>query len=165
MPENPFRVEDRHRNTRRRPVQNQPALNSKAHQILIASVVLTLMFATRDLIEENSPFFSGGSVLVLFLAVLSQLPGLAVSKWRFDGHRSAFHPMMLAAYAVAATGTAAWCKYAFDGQSDSMTSAAHMHILFFPFLHCIFAGILYVIALVLTVLIGLVFGGKDDDEL
>jgi hypothetical protein len=109
--------------------------------ILACGLLLTEVFATINTIEEDYPLDEG--TFLILIAGVSQLPGLLIALWRWKKNSVAAIPMLFGAYIIALTGAAAYAAYAFDGQADSINSAAHLHVIAFPVLHCIFAVVVY----------------------
>lgn len=110
---------------------------------LIAALATTLLFATINAIEESLPTHLF-TLKVVLAAGISQLPGiiLAAAHWHRPSRLMA--AFLRPAYIVATTGVLAYAAYALNGRADSFNSAAHMHVIMFPILHCIFAIFLYV---------------------
>lgn len=114
--------------------------------VLLGLYALTTLLATVNALDEKigNPLFV---LIVVAVAGVDQLPGIViafVARWlpRFVGI-----PLLLAAYAIALTGTLAYGLYAIDGKADSLNSAAHMHVILFPVLHTLGAATAYVVAL------------------
>ena len=111
--------------------------------ILICALLLTEVFATINTIEEGHSTAEGGFFLIL-IAGASQLPGLLFALWRWKWKSVAAIPMLCGAFVIAVTGTAVFAIYAFNGgPADSIDSAAHVHVIFFPVIHSIFAMMVY----------------------
>lgn len=111
--------------------------------ILAGALLLTLVFATINTIEEEHSLIDGGAFLILFAGV-SQLPGIFIALWRWKRNSVSAFPMLYGAYLIALTGSAVYAVYAFNGgPADSINSASHLHVIFFPVLHCIFAVMVY----------------------
>lgn len=119
--------------------------------ILSGLLLLTFLFALKNSLEEGFPFYTKEMAMVVGLAGLSQLPGILIALWRWKKEPRATMPLLLVAYFVAFTGWLAYFNFAFNGQADSINSAAHMHVFAFPILHCVIAVVLYAIAAVIAV--------------
>jgi len=120
--------------------------------ILSSIFLVTLVFAAVNAIEESPQL--NFVLLATVGAVASQIPGLILGWYRC---RSSFwyaRLMLIPAYCVAITGVLVYAIYAFNGRADSLNSAAHMHVIFFPVMHCILAAVGY---LVFAVTLGLIF--------
>lgn len=132
--------------------------------ILACALLLTLVFATINTIEEEHPLAEGGAILIL-IACVSQLPGLLVALWRWKRNSVSAIPMLFGAYLIALTGSAVYAVYAFNGgPADSLNSAAHMHVIFFPVLHCIFAAVVYLACGILSAVLSVFLSYKQRDE-
>ncbi|MGI9441658.1 MAG: hypothetical protein ACR2N1_04290 [Rubripirellula sp.] len=118
----------------------------------------TVLMAFINLVQEDSESRGGLELAsILFCVILagfsglSQVPGLVIGMWRWKGSRNSVLPMLLASYIIALTGVAGFTVFALQTEpSDSMNSAAHMHIFLFPLLHFVFSLIIYVVAFLLT---------------
>ncbi len=119
----------------------------------------TVLMAFINLVQEDSESRGGLELAsILFCVILagfsglSQVPGLVIGMWRWKGSRNSVLPMLLASYIIALTGVAGFTVFALQTEpSDSMNSAAHMHIFMFPLLHFVFSLIIYVVAFLLTI--------------
>ena len=87
----------------------------------------------------------GGAFLIL-IAGASQVPGLLIGMWRWKSGSITVTPMLIGAYLVAFTGVGVYAFAASQTEpSDSVNSAAHMHLILFPLMHCVLAVLLYLI--------------------
>lgn len=120
--------------------------------ILSLMFAATIVFAVANAMDENPEF--NFVALATVAAVASQTPGLVLG-WFCRGSSSWYARLMLIpAYCVAITGVLAYTVYAFNGRADSTHSAAHMHVIVFPVMHCILAALGYV---VFAAALGLIF--------
>jgi len=118
----------------------------------------TVLMAFINSVQEGSESPGGLELAsILFCVILagfsglSQVPGLVIGMWRWKGSRNSVLPMLLASYIIALTGVAGFTAFALQTEpSDSMNSAAHMHIFMFPLLHFVFSLIIYFVAFLLT---------------
>jgi len=126
--------------------------------LLLLLFTSTVVMAIINLIQEASG--SGASQTVSSLVAtcmiagfsgLSQVPGLVIAGWRWKGSSNSLLPMLFAAYIIALTGVGAFTVFVSQTEpSDSMNSAAHMHIFFFPVIHLVLSTVLYFIASLFT---------------
>ena len=125
-----------------------PTRRRKSLAVLVFLLLLTEILATVNTMQEGAGWRSSGGVLFILIAGISQIPGLGVGIWRWRSSSRSVLPMLIASYVIATTGAA---LYAFAVSrvepSDSVNSAAHMHLVLLPFLHCLFAVALYASAL------------------
>lgn len=113
--------------------------------ILGIALLLTELFAAINTMQEGYPLAKGGLFLIT-IAGLSQLPGIAIAFWRWKWQSRFAIPLLWGAYAIAFTGTGIYATYAMSIEpADSMNSAAHMHVIAFPVLHCMLALLVYLI--------------------
>ena len=127
--------------------------------LLLVFFSWTLLMASINLVQEGSGSQISQDLSSVFASVLlvgfsgfSQVPGLFVAWWRWKGSAKSVPPMLFAAYVIALTGVAAFTGFASQtGPSDSMNSAAHMHIFLFPLLHLVFSGMVYFVASLCTI--------------
>lgn len=125
--------------------------------LLSGAFLATGVMALVNLYQED-PAGEVPSVRLLFIncliagfSTLSQAPGLFVAAWRWKGSPNRVLPMLWAAYIVACTGVGAFALFVWQSEpSDSMNSAAHMHIFLFPAIHLVFAGAIYLVGLLVT---------------
>jgi len=132
--------------------------------ILACALLLTEVFATINAIEEDYPLLAWGTIFVILIGGVSQLPGLLIALWRWKRKSAAAIPMLFGAYMIALTGCGVYSLYAFDGKADSLNSAAHMHVVFFPILHCILAVGIYVICGIVSAVFSLVRWLRTRDD-
>ena len=113
--------------------------------------VAILCFAAFNSYEEQLPTWSFyistviGAIIAPALAVTSLLIALKLSN-RIN------IPLLIVAYLSLTFGFLVYFKYAFNGKADNMETAAHMHVIAFPFLH----SALTIIAIIIAVIISLV---------
>lgn len=118
---------------------------------------LTVVLAFINLVQEGAGYELGPAEIFANLMIsgfsgLSQLPGLAIAGWRWKGSPNLFLPLLVAAYLVALTAAGEFFNFVLQTEpSDSVNSAAHMHIFLFPILHLVLSTVVYVLASVLTV--------------
>ena len=63
-------------------------------------------------------------------------------------------PLLVAAYVIALTGLASFVIFVLQTEpSDSVNSAAHMHVILFPIVHSVFGAVIYTVALLITLAI------------
>ena len=118
----------------------------------------TVLMAFINSLQEDSESRGGQDLGSIFFSVilagfsgLSQVPGLVIGTWRWKGSANSVLPMLFASFIIALTGVAGFTVFAFRTEpSDSMNSAAHMHIFMFPLLHFLFSTILYCVAFLFT---------------
>ncbi|MFT5524289.1 MAG: hypothetical protein ACI9G1_004563 [Pirellulaceae bacterium] len=113
---------------------------------------------------EEGHALAGGGALLILIASISQLPGLLIAYWRWKKNSVAALPMLFGAYAVASTGTVIYGVYAFDGQADSINSAAHMHVIAFPILHCLLATAIYLPCGIISAVLSRFRGGTGNSN-
>ncbi len=126
--------------------------------VLLALFTLTVVMAMINLFQEGSGSGASepvSSVFATFMIAgfsgLSQAPGLVIAGWRWKGGSNRVLPMLFAAYIIALTGVAFFALFVSQTEpSDSMNSAAHMHIFLFPAIHLLFSTVLYLIAFLCT---------------
>ena len=111
----------------------------------------TLLFALVNSVGEQLPTlsFTLGATIA---AVISQLPGIIVGFLSSRGISKVTAALLIPAYFIAATGLLAYLVYAFNGKADSLNSAAHMHVIMFPILHCVVAGVAYAFAVAVLII-------------
>ncbi|TWT75797.1 hypothetical protein CA13_73700 [Planctomycetes bacterium CA13] len=109
--------------------------------LLPLAFVLTFALGTFNAIDEQNGLRL--TVIGSLGSVVSQLPGLMIAYVFYRRRSTALAPLLLASYFVALTGIAAYLNYATNGKSDSLNSAAHMHVVMFPMLHCFLAFAVY----------------------
>lgn len=128
--------------------------------VLLAVLLTTVVLATTNVLQEDPNEGAGAGVssfmmTSLFIGLfggLSQVPGLFIAGWRWRSKSHSMLPMLGTAYVIAFTGVLGFAVFVSQtSASDSMNSAAHMHIFFFPMLLCIFAAILYAVSLIGTI--------------
>ncbi len=119
-----------------------------------AALLFTAIFATKNTLEEGHEI-AGGGLLLIAIACVSQLPGLAIGLWRWKTRSGASLCVLAGAYAIAITGLLVFTLYAFDGKADSLNSAAHMHVIMFPILHCVFAFLVYGVTGTIAIILSL----------
>ena len=146
-------------------MENAASGGSPASAIVLTAMWLaTGLFATINTVVEEYPLLEGGWFLVA-LALASQTPGLFIGLWgwRSSSRRAkvSLLPLLIGAYVVAITGFLAYLGYAFDEKADSINSAAHMHVVAFPILHCIFAFLTYVVCGIISLSLHLSIGERD----
>ncbi len=119
---------------------------------------LTVVLALINVHQEATGGEAGGlslffiDCMIAGFSGLSQMPGLFIAGWRWKGSSNSLLPMLWAAYIIAFTGVGAFTVFALQsGPSDSVNSAAHMHIFFFPAIHLVLTSLLYLIALLVSV--------------
>ncbi len=126
--------------------------------VLLVLFTLTVVMAMINLVQEDSGSGASVSVSAVFATLmiagfsgLSQVPGLLIAGWRWKGSSNSVLPMLFAAYIIALTGVAFFALFVSQTEpSDSMNSAAHMHIFLFPAIHLLFSTVLYLIAFLCT---------------
>ena len=127
------------------PVSSAPTHRklTRTHLILLAiAFAFTILFATKNAVEEQ--LGSASFVCkVVFAAVISQIPGVLIAFARSRSSTFGIRCLLVPAYIIAATGVWVYAIYAFNGKADSMDSAAHMHVVFFPIMHCVFGVLAY----------------------
>ncbi len=109
---------------------------------LAGGLLLTEAFALINALDEELPSWTF-TLLVIAIAGVSQLPGLLIAYWRWKTRSVAAVPLLVGAYGIAVTGGMAYAAYALNGKADSLNSAAQMHVIAFPVLHCILAVLIY----------------------
>ena len=127
----------------------------KSNHIRILSVVFSLTFlcAAFNSWEEQLPnivFYLGtvlGAIITSFFAILFIIVLRNTSASQFT--RSVF---IVLAYIVCGTAMFAYFYYAINGKADSLHSAAHVHVVIFPFFHIFISCALLLVA-VFTVFI------------
>jgi uncharacterized protein with PQ loop repeat len=103
-------------------------------KILVSVILLTLCLASFNSYEEGVSGFVFFFVTVIGVVVGSVICLLAYAQANKSlGEKSTAY--LIAAYASAIFGLLAYLHYATNGKSDSLDSAAHMHIIAFPILH------------------------------
>lgn len=125
---------------------------------LLALFSWTVLMAFINLVQEDSGSRGSQDLSSIFFCVmlagfsgLSQVPGLGIAAWRWKGSANSVLPVLFASYIIAFTGAAAFTAFALQTEpSDSMNSAAHMHIFLVPVLHIALSIILYFIAFLFT---------------
>jgi hypothetical protein len=135
-------------------VSSAPGLpGSKLAIVLLVSVlVVTLLLATKNAIDEQNN--TRLTLIAISFSVVSQLPGIVFGYLRLARPTFRCRMMLVPAYFMALTGCAAYFGYAVNGKADSLNSAAHLHIVFFPMLHCFFGLLLYGFFAILAMFIG-----------
>lgn len=126
--------------------------------LLLVLFSWTVLMAFINTVQEGSESGASQDFAAIFFSVmlagfsgLSQVPGLVIGMWRWEGSTNSVLPMLFASYIIALTGVAGFTVFAFQTEpSDSMNSAAHMHIFMFPLLHFVLSIILYFVAFLLT---------------
>jgi hypothetical protein len=125
------------------------------HLILLAiAFAFTILFAAKNAVEEQLGSTSFVCKVVL-AAVISQIPGMLIALTRTRTSGFWVRGLLVPAYMIAVTGVCAYAVYAFNGKADSLNSAAHMHVIFFPVMHCVFGVLAYLLT---TVCMGLAIG-------
>ena len=128
--------------------------------VLLLLLITTVVLGTINVLQEDPnegarPGVSSitmTSLMIGFLSGLSQVPGLFIAGWRWRSKTHSMLPMLVVAYVIAFTGVLGFAGFVSQtSPSDSMNSAAHMHIFFFPMLHCIMAAILYAVSFMGTI--------------
>ena len=109
--------------------------------LLPFAFVLTLALGAFNAINEQNGMRL--TVIGSLGSVVSQIPGLMIAYVFYRRRSTSSRLFLFAAYFVALTGLAAYLNYATNGKADSLNSAAHMHIIMFPILHCFLAFIVY----------------------
>ena len=102
--------------------------------ILCVINIATFIFAWINSTEEELPtaiFFTQTVIGAIGSGVGATLVFLIVSKMR----RSIDYVFCTIAYGSSFFGMMAYALYAYSGKADSLHSAAHMHVIFFPILH------------------------------
>lgn len=132
-----------------RVTQSHPA----ALFILGGAFLLTLLFAFINTWEEEIPMLSQGGILLVLLAGLSQIPGVLLAFMRYKNNSTAMLPPLVAAFLIAGSGVLAYCGYALNGKADSIDTAAHLHVVAFPIMHCVFAFAVYLLSGIASMLI------------
>ncbi len=115
----------------------------------------TIFFATVNSLGEQLPTVSF-TILASFASIISQLPGIALAIACYRHASGLVRVLLLPAFFVAVTGLLAYLAYAFNGKAESLDSAAHMHVIMFPILHCIIALIAYALFAIVFAFISLV---------
>jgi uncharacterized membrane protein YozB (DUF420 family) len=103
-------------------------------KILVSVIFLTVCLASFNTYEEEISGlinFIGPVVGAVFGSVICLLAYAQANKSL--GEKSMAY--LIAAYVSAILGLLAYLHYATNGKSDSLNSAAHMHIIAFPVLH------------------------------
>lgn len=126
--------------------------------LLVALLVLTIILAFINLVQEDagSEVTGAGVFINMMLAGfsgLSQMPGLGVAIWRWKGSSNLLLPLLVAAYVIALTGLVPFVIFHQTEPSDSVNSAAHMHVILFPIVHSVFGAVIYTVALLITLAI------------
>jgi len=128
--------------------------------VLLLVLLTTVVLGTINVFQEDSnegarPGVSSiimTNLIIGLLGGLSQVPGLLIAGWRWKSETHSMLPMLVVAYVIGITGVLGFAVFVSQtSPSDSMNSAAHMHIFFFPMLHCIFAAILYAVSFIGTI--------------
>jgi len=127
--------------------------------VLVVLFNLTLVMALINLHQEAAGSEAGSKLrlivancMIAGFSALSQVPGLFIAGFRWKGSSNSVLPMLYAAYVIALTGVAAFFGFVLQSEpSDSMNSASHMHIFFFPVIHLGFAIVLYFIASLVSI--------------
>lgn len=136
--------------------ESPPTQRRKSLAVLVFLLLLTEILATVNTMQEGAGWRSSGGVLFILIAGISQLPGVLVGIWRWRSSSRSVLPMLFVAYLIAITGVAMYAIAASQTQpSDSMNNAVHMHVIFLPLLHCLFALVLYASALLASLAISL----------
>ena len=126
------------------------------HIAVLAFIFLfTLILALINSIGEQLPSISFALVVTL-ASVISQLPGIIVGFFSTRRNARTTIVFLFPAYFIAATGMLAYLAYAFNGKADSLNSAAHMHVIMFPMLHCFIAVVSYILAAVAVGVISMI---------
>jgi hypothetical protein len=108
-------------------------MNTHAN-ILVSVIFLTVCLASFNSYEEGISGFVFFIVTVVGAIVGSVICLLAYAQANKSfGEKSTAY--LIVAYASAIFGLLAYIHYATNGKSDSLNSAAHMHIIAFPILH------------------------------
>lgn len=113
-------------------------------RILLAAWLLTELFAAKNSVDEGYALLTWSGMVVIIIAGLSQMPGVLIAVRYRNSQSVAILPLLVGSYVIAVTGWGVYAKYAFDGRADSINSAAHLHVVVFPVLHCVFALVVYV---------------------
>ena len=103
--------------------------------------VITLALGTFNAIDEENGLRL--TVIGALGSIVSQIPGLMIAFVAYRRRSVASAILLFAAYIVALTGLVAYLNYATNGKADSLNSAAQMHVVMFPILHCFLAFIVY----------------------
>ena len=135
MPENPYQVSGVNDDRPEPKPSNWPLI------LLGLACVLTLLFASINAWEEE--IRGRAFAMVVGLSIVSQLPGLGIAQLFRLSPKSYTGVLLVGAYLIAATSLAVYTIYAFNGKSDSMNSAAHMHVIFFPIFHLVLSVFVY----------------------
>lgn len=126
------------------------------HIVVLGFVfLLTLIFALVNSVGEQLPSLSF-TLGVTVAATISQVPGILVGFLSSRATSRTITAFLFPAYLVAATGMLAYLNYAFNGKADSLDSAAHMHVIMFPILHCTIAVVAYLLTALLVAVVSLV---------
>lgn len=124
---------------------------------LAAALLVTLVFAAINAAEEELP--SRFAIQVTLAAGISQLPGLILAVAALFSSKSGLRWLLFPAYFVAVTGLSMYTIYAFNGKVDAQDSAAHMHVIMFPIMHCFIAGFAYTLVAI-PLLVDVLFGRR-----
>lgn len=121
--------------------------------MLLFAWLFTLLLALLNTLQEGYPLIGGGGWFLTLIAGISQLPGLAFAIWRWKTRSVAALPFLYGAFVVATTGMLAYVSYVAGGKADDIHTAAHLHVIAFPVLHSVFAGLVYLVCSVVSMLL------------
>jgi len=126
--------------------------------ILTGVLLLTELFATINTIQEGHRLLVSEGGFLILIAGASQLPGLLIGVWRWRRNSRAVVPMLIGAYTIALTGAGVYALTAFQtAPADSMNSAAHMHVIAIPIMHCMLAVVVYGVCGIASAAFGLMW--------
>lgn len=133
---------DQPTNAARGSTQNTPG----SLYLLLLAMLLTAMLAAINSIQELHPLWPWG-LWFAFLSVISQSPGLLVAIWYWKTRSVASAILLVAACLIAMSSITVYAIYVSRPEpADSINSAAHMHVIFFPVVHCFFALLIYTVS-------------------
>ena len=133
---------DQPTNAARDSTQNTPG----SLYLLLLAMLLTAMLAAINSIQELHSLWPWG-LWFAFLSVISQTTGLLVAIWYWKTRSVASAILLVGAYLIAMSSITVYAIYVSRPEpAASINSASHMHVIFFPFMHCFFALLIYTVS-------------------